>query len=235
MIRAVLLDLGGPVLNEDAEYASWAHFLRGALAAEGIAVPEGDFVREVRLGIARCDPNAYLSAVWTFVRPDVDRFRRIRTAFREHGRAFAADLPGVGVRPEAREAIPALADRYLLAIAANQPLTALRLIEEAGLLSHFRWRHVSDGMGVAKPSPLFFRMILDGLGVRAEEAVMVGDRLDFDVHPAKLLGMKTVRVLIGPYAGQEPISPLHAPDRTVLTLRELLPALASLPERRDGR
>ncbi len=229
MIRAVLLDLGGPVLNEDAEYASWARFLRGALAGEGIAVPEQEFAREVRMAIARCDPNAYLSAVWSFSRPDVDRFRRIRAAFREHGRAFAADLPGVEVRPEAREVIPALADRHLLAIAANQPLTVLSLLEEAGLLQHFRWQHVSEGMGVAKPSPLFFRMILDGLGVPPEEAVMVGDRLDFDIHPAKLMGMKAIRVLVGPYAGQEPISPFHVPDRTVSTLRELLPALASLP------
>jgi len=227
MIRAVLLDLGGPVLDEDAEYEAWARFLRGALAAEGIVVPEEEFAREVRVGIARCDPNAHLSAVWSFVRPDVDRFLRIRTAFREHSRALGATLPGVEVRPEAREVIPALAARYPLAIAANQPVTVLPLLEAAGLLRHFRWQHVSEGMGVAKPSPLFFRMVLDGLGVEPKEAVMVGDRLDFDIFPARLVGMKAIRVLVGPYAGQEPISPFHVPHRTVPTLSELASTLAS--------
>lgn len=226
-LRAILLDLGGPVLNEDAEYEAWARFLRGALSAEGIAVPEPEFSREVHTGIARCDPNPYLSAAWAFVRPDVGRFRRIQIAFREHRRAFGADLRGVEVRPEAREVIPALGERFLLALAANQPQAVLSLLEKAGLLDHFSWRYVSEGMGVAKPSPLFFRMILDGLGVSADEAVMVGDRVDFDVHPAKLMGMKTVRVLVGPYAGQEPVSPFHVPDRTISTLSDLSPALAS--------
>lgn len=227
-VRAVLVDLGGPVLNEDAEYAAWARFLQEALAAEGIAVAGEEFAREVERGIGRCDPNPYLSAVWAFLRPDVERFRRIRNAFREHAQALAADLPGVEVRPEAQEVIPLLADQYLLAIAANQPITVCSLLERVGLLHHFRWRYVSEEMGIAKPSPLFFRMILDGLGVEAAEAVMVGDRLDFDVYPARLLGMKTVRVLVGPYAGQEPPTPWHVPERTVASLAEVPSAVAEI-------
>lgn len=228
MVRAVLLDLGGPILDEAAEYGSWEAFLVGALQAGGISANADEFAQEVRAAIARCDPNAHLAAVWRFVRPDVERFRRLRDAFRDHRRAFIANPRGVRVRPEAGEVIPALAARHALAIAANQPTTVLALIEEAGLLGHFRWRHVSEGMGVAKPAPLFFRMILDGLGVEPAEAVMVGDRLDFDILPAKALGMRTVRVLVGPYAEQVAVSALHVPDQTIRTLAELPSALASL-------
>ncbi|MCX7750013.1 MAG: HAD family hydrolase [Candidatus Bipolaricaulota bacterium] len=228
MIRAVLLDLGGPVFDEDAEYRSWTDFLLGALAAEGVVVSPEALAREVAEATARCDPHPYVSAVWTFVRPDLARFRRIRDGFREHTQGYWRDPRGAVLRPEAREVIPQLAERYALGIAANQPVAALRLLAEAGLLPLFRWPHVSEAMGVVKPSPLFFRMILDGLGVRPEEAVMVGDRLDYDVLPARLLGLRTVRVLVGPYARQEPISPLHVPDRTISTLTELPDALASL-------
>lgn len=227
-LRAVLLDLGGPVLDEEAEYEGWEASSIRALAAEGITVPPAEFARELGAAIARCDPDAHLSAVWSFVRPDVDRFRRIRDAFRDQRRAFVENPRGIAVRPEAREAIPTLAARYPLAIAANQPKAVLSRLAEAGLLGHFRWRRVSEGMGIGKPSPLFFRMILDGLGVRAEEAVMVGDRLDFDVFPARLVGMRAVRVRVGLYAGQEPISSLHVPDLTLATLAELPAALASL-------
>lgn len=229
MLRAILLDLGGPVLDEDAEYASWEAFLVEALATEGHHVSAPRLRHAVQAEIVSCNPNAHLTAVWSFVRPDVERFRRIRDAFREHGRAFLANPRGVTVRPEARASIPVLAGRYMLAIAANQPQAVLSLLDRAGLLDHFSWRYVSEGMGVAKPSPLFFRMILDGLGVAATEAVMVGDRLDFDVYPAKLLGMRTVRVLVGPYAGQEPITPFHAPDRVISTLSDLPTALSSFP------
>lgn len=230
-LRAVLLDLGGPVLNEDAEYASWEAFLVEALGAEGTAVPPDQFSAAVQAAIARCDPNAHLAAVWSFVRPDVEGFRRICDAFREHGRAFLTNPRGVFVRPEAREVVPALSSQYTLGIAANQPVTVLPLLTEADLLRYFRWQHVSEGMRVAKPALLFFRMILDGLGVPAEEAVMVGDRLDFDIYPAKLLGMKTVRVLVGPYAGQQPPTPWHVPDRTVACLGEVPSALAEIEGR----
>lgn len=227
-VRAVLLDLGGPVLDESAEYASWEAFLVEALAAEGYAVTAVGLRSVVQGEIACCNSNAHLAAVWRFVRPDVERFRRLRDAFREHGRAFLANPRGVFVRPEAREIVPALAARYSLGIAANQPTTVLALLERVGLLACFRWQHVSEGMGVSKPSLLFFQMILGGLGVRAEEAVMVGDRLDFDVYPAKLLGMKTVRVLVGPYAGQQPPTPWHVPDHTVANLSEVPAALTKL-------
>lgn len=227
MIRALLLDLGGPVLDEGSEYVSWRDFLLRALAAEGVAVAPEEFARRVERAIARCDSNPYLSAVWEVVKPDVPRFRRIRDGFRGHARELVQDLRGVAVRPEARAVVPLLAERYILGIAANQPAAALRLLEEVDLLRHFPWAHVSETMGVEKPSPLFFRMVLDGLGAVPPEAVMVGDRLDHDVLPAKLLGLRTVRVLVGPYARQEPISPLHVPDRTISSLTQLPEVLGS--------
>ncbi|HIQ00052.1 TPA: HAD family hydrolase, partial [Candidatus Bipolaricaulota bacterium] len=101
-------------------------------------------------------------------------------------------------------------------------------LEEFGVLQYFQWKKVSEEMGVAKPDPLFFRMILDGLGLAPSEAVMVGDRLDHDILPARLLGMRAVRVLAGPYAEQVPCSPLHCPDRTIRSLEELPPALAAM-------
>ena len=83
-------------------------------------------------------------------------------------------------------------------------------------------------MGIAKPSLLFFRMILDGMGVRPEEAVIVGDRLDHDIFPAKLLGMKTVRVLLGSYRRQLPILPSCEPDCCISDLSQLPKALEDL-------
>ncbi len=228
MIRAVLLDLGGPVFNEDNEYRIWTEFLQRELERAGIFVEREEFEEVLKREISRCEPNPWLAVVWHFVRPHVAKFRAIRAAFSDHNREFQRDLPGVFVRPEAKEAIPRLAERYVLALAGNQPVSALRILEEAGLLSFFRWQEVSEGMGVTKPSSLFFRMILDGLGVEPAEAVMVGDRLDHDVFPARLLGMRTVRVLLGPYSWQHPPSALHLPHASIRDLSALEEALLSL-------
>ncbi|MGB9757232.1 MAG: HAD family hydrolase [Candidatus Bipolaricaulaceae bacterium] len=221
MIRAILLDLGGPVFDEDAEYTRWTEILLLELSKNGFHVSPEEFQGALLEELRNCEPNPWLSALWRFVRPDLLKFRAILKVFRVQNQVFQENLPGVRIRPEALEVVPRLAGRYRLALAANQPPRALTLLEEAGLLRHFCWRNVSDTMGIAKPSPLFFRMILDGLDVKPAEAIMVGDRLDHDVFPAKLLGMRTVRVLLGPYRHQRPPTPLHSPHLSVSDLFEL--------------
>jgi putative hydrolase of the HAD superfamily len=58
---------------------------------------------------------------------------------------------------------------------------------------------VSEELGVQKGEG-FYRKILKALGAEAEGCIMVGDREDVDIIPAKAIGMKTVRLLSGKYA-----------------------------------
>ena len=51
--------------------------------------------------------------------------------------------------------------------------------------------------GVSKPDRRIFDIALSRAGCKPENAVMIGDRLDNDIAPAKRLGMKTVRVKQG--------------------------------------
>ena len=51
--------------------------------------------------------------------------------------------------------------------------------------------------GVSKPDRRIFDIALSRAGCKPENAVMIGDRLDNDIAPAKKLGMKTVRVKQG--------------------------------------
>jgi putative hydrolase of the HAD superfamily len=53
----------------------------------------------------------------------------------------------------------------------------------------------SDEAGVRKPDAAIFRRALSELGVRADEAVFVGDKLREDVGGAAALGMTTVQAL----------------------------------------
>jgi len=52
----------------------------------------------------------------------------------------------------------------------------------------------SGQIGLAKPNPRIFRLVLDHFDVNGEECVMVGDNLEVDIIPAKLLGFKTILV-----------------------------------------
>jgi len=224
-IKAVLLDVGGPILDEDHEYAAWDSFILELLAREGVKAGRDDLARSIVDATRRCDRNPRLSVLWELARPDVERFRRLEGALREFQRRHLAEEYVPRLRTGAKKALEVLADRYTLALAGNQSARIKDYLAEEGILELFRWRLVSEEMGVSKPDFLFFRMILDEISVRPGEAVMAGDRLDHDVLPAKLIGMRTVRVLVGPYAEQVPISPLHTPDRTIRSLSELPAAL----------
>ena len=81
---------------------------------------------------------------------------------------------------------------YRLGIIANQvPGTAKRL-DAWGLLRYFDVVAASAELGVAKPNPRIFEKALAMAECHPQNAVMVGDRLDNDMIPAKALGMQTV-------------------------------------------
>lgn len=99
---------------------------------------------------------------------------------------------------DAAETLEALVDRgYHLGIIANQvPGTAQRL-DDWGLLKYFDVVAASAEMGVAKPDPLIFEKAIELAGCQPCDSVMVGDRLDNDIRPAKNLGMRTVWIRKG--------------------------------------
>lgn len=109
---------------------------------------------------------------------------------------------------------------YRLGVIANQvPGTAKRL-EKREILQYFDVIAPSAELGVEKPDPAIFLWALQKAGCKPENAVMIGDRIDNDILPAKALGMKTVRVLTGPAAAYFPKT--EPSDRTVSCLADLL-------------
>ncbi len=70
---------------------------------------------------------------------------------------------------------------------------------------------VTGELGAWKPDPRAFRLVLDQLGVRAQDAVMVGDALDFDIVPAKRLGMRTVWITQSAASHPDADLVVHAP------------------------
>ena len=86
---------------------------------------------------------------------------------------------------------------YNLGIIANQAIGIEQRLEEWGLLKYFDIVASSAELGVAKPDKLIFEKAFELAGCGPENSVMVGDRLDNDIIPAKDLGMKTVWIRKG--------------------------------------
>lgn len=124
---------------------------------------------------------------------------------------------------EAAEVLAALQARgYRIGIIANQAAGTADRLRAWGLLTHIDLVVASAEVGVAKPDPAIFRMALEQAGCQPQEAVMVGDRLDNDIAPAKSVGMRTVWLPQGPAVWHSVRREEERPDKRVKGLRELL-------------
>jgi putative hydrolase of the HAD superfamily len=133
------------------------------------------------------------------------------------------------LRVGAIETLTALKARGLLIAAVSNTIQPARYLstnmERWGLNALFDVRIYSSEVGVAKPHPRIFRVALERLGVTAEDAVYVGDRLVPDVGGAHGVGMKAVLIEV---PEREETHPTIVPDARVKELPELLGVLPAL-------
>jgi putative hydrolase of the HAD superfamily len=109
---------------------------------------------------------------------------------------------------------------YRLGVIANQQPGMEARLRRWNLLRFFDVIAASADVGAAKPDPSIFLWALRHADCAPQNAVMIGDRIDNDILPAKALGMKTVRILSGPSAAYRPAN--DPADRTIPSLPDLL-------------
>lgn len=125
----------------------------------------------------------------------------------------------------AKEVLEALSARYTLGIIANQTDGLLSRLEAYGIRSYFTHVVSSWDHQVMKPNPKLFDIALKEAGCSPDKALMIGDRLDNDMIPAKAVGMNTIWIRQG-FGGMQIIQNQNdQPDAIVDSLPELLKLL----------
>ncbi|MCX5970982.1 MAG: HAD family hydrolase [Coprothermobacterota bacterium] len=153
--------------------------------------------------------------------------------------------------PASLEVVRSLSRRYKLGVAANQMASCRPLLVKRGLLPYFRAILISEEIGLAKPDPRFFERLLRVAACAPERVVMVGDRIDNDIIPAKRMGLRTIWLQLDPvnkgYQPEDaqarlyleslqrgslslvpPRSTQEQPDQTIHSLSDLPSALEAL-------
>ncbi|MEK7693120.1 MAG: HAD family hydrolase, partial [Chloroflexota bacterium] len=110
---------------------------------------------------------------------------------------------GVQLYPDTLNVLAALkTEGLLVGINTNRPCTAemhLPGLRDFGIAPYVDAVVCSGDTGYVKPHPSTFELVLDRLGVSADETAMVGDLRDADMRGAKAVGMRTVWKLNGRY------------------------------------
>ncbi len=123
--------------------------------------------------------------------------------------------------PASAETLARLHTRFKLGIIASQPGGSVDRLRRCGLLDHLDLVYSSSEIGLDKPDPAFFAAACRVAGCAPHEAIMVGDRLDNDIIPAKAIGMMTVRLRQGKFCLIESDDPAAQPDLDLSGIGEL--------------
>lgn len=139
---------------------------------------------------------------------------------------FASSFAGgIAAFPGAPEMLAALRRRYTLGVISNSLGRNTRLdLRIAGLYDYFTHFSISSEIGKRKPHPAIFHAALDGLGMSAAEAVMVGDHPGEDVRGARQVGMTAIQ-LAAPGTEASPEA-----DAVIHDLRQLVPLVERLED-----
>jgi FMN phosphatase YigB (HAD superfamily) len=211
-ILAVLFDVGGPINMEIEHERRVDAAIRAALVREGVAANEAEYAAASAWAVEHFAPDAYTAIIWRLTKGNMEVAPRVHAALR----AAMHGAPAFELRPGIGDVIAWLHESGMrLGLAANQPQATLAVLDEHGIGQYFHHREVSGTHGFYKPDVRLFLRCCEDLGVAPEECVMVGDRIDNDIAPARVLGMHTVLYRTGRHAAQQPRSSDEVPDAEV--------------------
>ena len=200
-IKWIFFDVGSTLMDETEAYN---HRIREAIAGTDITFDE---FQEKRVFFAKQNLKSDLEALKFFGLSKPVWHREDEVPY-----------------PEAEEILKYLKSLgYKLGVIANQSHGTAERLEQWNLLQYIDVVAASAELGIAKPDPAIFYKAMELAGCTAEEAVMVGDRLDNDIVPAKKLGMRAIWVKQGfnVYQNVEVLEAEYRPDATIENLAEL--------------
>ena len=213
-IKWVFFDIGYTLINEDDAVRDRVLRVQAALNDDGVSVSAEDIETALKEAAAGYAPSPVSRAV------------AMLTDSEELGECFKAQFAWrkdlERPYPEAERVLSALSRRYSIGIIANQSAGTEAGLEGWGLLRYISLVVASAEVGLTKPDLAIFKLAMRRAGFRAGKMVMIGDRIDNDITPAKSLGWKTIRVKQGLSQGQVPQTAEQEPDFEVRRLDDIL-------------
>ncbi len=222
MLKALVFDLDGVImrfgLDSQGIKREVIAYLEGKGLTTGAVTPVDPFskIKESARGIflASGRDDAWVNGV-------MKEAEKIPIRREVEAAEVAEVLPGV------RETLPELRGRGLkLAIFTyNNSLAAEIALSKNGLDGHFELIAARDSVPRPKPNPLHLAFVLEGLMVRKDEAIVVGDS-EMDIKPCKELGVRVAAITTG-IRDAYFLRSLE-PDYLIGSLSELIPIVDTL-------
>ena len=188
-ITTVLLDAGGVILDE-SEHEE----VRAQIAVEilGTVIPGYSidaYYTDVEEAVNCFCPSVYQYVFWKSVRGNRSLFDQLYAWYFDE---WQSRKPPLKLTSGFESELRAICGNFEVGIAGEYGRELLELLEERSILDCFTHRLTQDELSTNKPDPRFYEQIVKACGGHPRSCIMVGDRIDKDVIPAKLLRMRTI-------------------------------------------
>ena len=209
----MFFDVGYTLVNEDAAIEDRVLQVQVELKDYGFSVAADDIREALKRAATKFAPVAVQQAIADLT-GSVDLAERVVAKLqwrKEMEKPY----------PEAPSVLDVLKDHYEIGIIANQSPGTKSRLEEWDLLRFVSVCITSSEEGLYKPDLAIFNLALRKACCDPAHAVMIGDRIDNDIAPAKSLGWKTIRIKQGLFREQVARSLEEKPDYEVGRLDEI--------------
>lgn len=213
----VIFDVDGTLIDGQVQIVSAMHI---AFTALGLPVPEREHILKT-VGLSLPDAFAMLATEHSIATKTklVEGYKQAFMDLRSiHGEGASPLFPGAADVVRALSAM----DGVYLGIATGKSARGLNhMLDEHGLRPHFDTLHPSD-LYPSKPHPMMLEAALEDLGLKPEQAVMVGDST-YDMDMARYASVDRIGVSWGYHSVDALVA---AGAETVLTgFEDLIPHL----------
>jgi HAD superfamily hydrolase (TIGR01549 family) len=220
MIKNIFLYAGGVILNETEFENKTAEIVSSLLNEYTGNYTIENYWSDVNEAIYRFIYKQYNYVIYKNLKNSESYYRVFKEYKQRLNDALAVNGRFV-INDGLKDLLEKLSVKYNIGILGQYGIDFKNYLSSQGLLQYFTFSEIQDDYNVTKPDTRYYTAILEKCNCRAEESIMVGDRMDKDIIPAKMVGMKTILFKTGLHKNMEPVIPEQIPDLTVYNLNEI--------------
>lgn len=217
----VFFDAGGVLLDETEHEQLHAGIIVEILEKIQSGYTKEEYWNDVTRAVHLYVPNIYNYILWR----NIGEEKKYKSALREMEKEWKERKTKIKLMESVEKVIPLIAENYRIGILGQYNRELKDELEKENLLQYFTYQNTQEEFSITKPNTRYFELILRKAGVEAKNSIMVGDRIDKDIIPAKMIGMKTIRIRTGIHKDQEPRQYEEIPDYEIDAIVGLLEIL----------
>ena len=218
MVKNIFLDAGGIILNEDMYENESANIIVNIIKKYNKNYLHEHYWKDSDEAIYRYIPKVYEYILYKNINDENEYLNCVKEYKQKSDFLSKSNFM---LQFGLESFLKKYYEEYNIGILGQYGIDFKNFLEKNEIIRYFSFAEIQDDYKITKPDPRYFVEILNKCKCKAEESVMVGDRMDKDIIPAKMVGMKTIRMRTGKHKNQEPRILEEKPDLTVDKLDEI--------------